>query len=40
MDPFGGAGGGDMFGEMQAAFPEFTAFEDGIIQIGFDFKRD
>ena len=40
-DLFGG--GNDGFGEMQgsqADFPSFIAYEDSIITIGLDFKRD
>lgn len=35
-------GGGDAFGSMQAApsFPSYIAFEDNVIQLGYDFKRD
>lgn len=45
-DIFGGgaaASGGDLFGEMQSSaptFPEYIAFEDSVIKIGFSFKRD
>ena len=40
-DMFGG--GNDGFGEMQSsqpAFPSFIAYEDSIITIGLEFKRD
>jgi len=44
---FGGSndllgGGGDAFGSMQAApsFPAYVAFEDDIIALGFDLKKE
>ena len=36
----GGASGGDMFGDMQSSapsFPDYTAYEDAVIKIGFKF---
>jgi len=47
MDIFGGGpsgGGGDMFGNMQApaapSFPAYIAYEDAVLNIGFNFRRE
>lgn len=46
VDIFGGgaSSGGDMFGAMQApaapSFPAYTAYEDAVLKIGFNFRRE
>jgi hypothetical protein len=40
-DIFGGSN--DLFGSsipLATSFPQFLAFEDEVIQLGYDFKRD